>query len=146
MKMIVKSTVLGVFAAFCLQPLCSQNKVSYGYDSAGNRVSRTIDYPQKSSAAPSEEQPAAVYSEALSDIELKIYPNPTDGLLKVEIHNLPENTKAQIWLYSISGALIRTYKGVSDYVNIDISKQPSGIYLMKITAGNYQTEWKIIKK
>ena len=92
------------------------------------------------------ENPTAVYSEMLSDIELKIYPNPTDGLLKVEIYNLPEDQKAHILLYNLSGTLISSFNEVSDFVNVNISGQPAGIYLMKIVAGEYQTEWRIIKK
>jgi hypothetical protein len=127
--------------------LHSQNKVSYGYDAAGNRISRTIVMPSaKSAPAPDKEEQPAVHSEMLSDIQLKIYPNPTEGLLKVEIRNLPEGQKANIWLYDLSGRLISSFKDVSDYASINISGQPAGVYLLKIAAGEYRTEWKIIKK
>ena len=154
MKPVVKTILLGFFATLCLQTY-SQNKVSYGYDAAGNRVSRFIDLSSlRSASAPDEEeQPAAVYSEKLSDIEIKIYPNPTAGLLKVEIHNLPGDQTADILLYNLSGRLINSHKGVNEFVTVDISAQPPGTYLMKIVAGEttfggsqYQTEWKIIKK
>jgi hypothetical protein len=141
---------LGFFAIVCLQLLYSQDKVSYGYDAAGNRTSRTIIYAAPPSPAPAEPQedeaPPAVYSEMLSDIEIKIYPNPTDGLLKVEILNLPEKQTANIWLYNLSGKLITSFRRITDFANIDISEQPTGTYLMKIVAGKNQTEWKIIKK
>ena len=129
--------------------LFSQNTVSYGYDAAGNRTSRTIVIPPKQAPAlePQEEkQPAAVYTEVLSGIELKIYPNPTDGVLNVEIHNLPESQTADILLYNLSGKLIGSYKGIGESAIIDISAQVPGTYLMKIRAGDYETEWKIIKK
>ena len=128
--------------------LHSQNKVSYGYDKAGNRISRVIKFDQTRSATTSdeEEEQPIVYSEKLSDIELKIYPNPTEGLLTVKIYNLPENQTAHIWLYNLSGNLVTSFKDVSDEVSINLSNQPEGTYLMKIVAGEYQTEWKIIKK
>ena len=147
MKTIVQTILLVFFATVCLPLLHSQNTVSYGYDAAGNRISRVIEMNfLKSAPAPQEEQPVAVYSEMLSDIELKIYPNPTDGLLKVEIRNLPEDQTADIQIYNLSGKQISTHRGISDYTTIDISAQPQGIYLMKIVAGEYRTEWKIIKK
>jgi len=132
--------------------LYSQNNtVNYGYDAAGNRTFRTITLQPKPAPAPKdkeeEQQPSeVVYSEALSDIELKIYPNPTDGLLKVEIHNLPEGQTVDIMLYNLSGKLIKSFKGLNKFATIDLSAQPQGTYLMKIRAGEYQTEWKIIKK
>ena len=145
MKNIIQTTVLIFLATVCSQVLHSQRTISYGYDFAGNRVSRTIEV-NSLRAATQDEQPAAVYSEMLSDIELKIYPNPTDGLLKVEIHNLPAGQTANVQLYNLSGKLISSFKGIADYADIDISGQPSGTYLLRITAGEYQTEWKIIKK
>ena len=129
--------------------LHSQSTVSYGYDAAGNRTSRTIVFPlppPPKPAPPPQEVEPPVYSEVLSDIVLNIYPNPTAGLLKVEIHNLPEGQTANILLYNLSGGLISSHKEVSDFTTVDISSQPSGTYLMKIMAGEYQTEWKIIKQ
>jgi hypothetical protein len=121
-----------------------QDNVTYRYDAAGNRISRTIIIPSR--AASFDEEKPVVYSEIFSDIQLKIYPNPTNGLLKVEIYNLPEDQMAQIWIYAMSGQLIASFKDVSSTVNINISNQPAGMYLMKIVAGKFQTEWKIIKK
>ena len=123
-----------------------QDRVTYRYDAAGNRISRTIVISPRSAPVSIEDEQPVVYSELFSDIQLKIYPNPTDGLLKVEIYNLPEGQIAQIWLYAMSGQLIATFKDISSTVSVNISGQPAGIYLMKIVAGEYQTEWKIIKK
>lgn len=133
-----------LWMSFCPM-LHQQDKVTYRYDAAGNRISRTIVISSRAAEQPEEEQPV-IYSEKFSDIQLKIYPNPTDGRLKVELYNLPEGQTAQIWLYAMSGQLITSFKEVRSTVNVDISGQPAGIYLMKIVAGEYQTEWKIIKK
>ena len=122
-----------------------QDKVKYGYDAAGNRISRTIVLAPRSTPAPIEEKPV-VYTEVFSDIQVKIYPNPTDGRLKMEIFNLPEGQTANIWIFTMNGRLIRSFKDVSNMVNIDISGQPAGVYVMNIIAGEFRTEWKIIKK
>ena len=129
----------------CLYPLLhAQDKVKYAYDAAGNRISRTIVLAPRS--APIEEKQPTVHTEVFSDIQLKIYPNPTDGILKVEISNLPEGQKAEIWIYAMSGQLITSLKDVSSTASINISSQPAGIYVMNIVAGKHRTEWKIIKK
>ena len=125
--------------------LHSQNKVTYGYDAAGNRISRTIVLSPTSAPAPTVDEPV-VYTETFADIKLKIYPNPTNGLVKVEIYNLPKGQTANIRLYAMSGKLITTLKNVSDAASINLSGQPAGIYLMNIVAGDFRTEWKIIKK
>ena len=123
-----------------------QDTIAYRYDAAGNRISRTIVLSPISAQAPSEEKPPVVYSEVFADIQLKIYPNPTDGLVKVEIYNLPEGETAQIWVYAMSGQLLTSFKDVSKAVDINISGQPAGVYVMRIVSGKFRTEWKIIKK
>jgi len=145
MKTIIRTILLGFFATICLPLLHSQDRIRFGYDSAGNRISRTIEFDPLRSSSNEEEEPP-VYSEMLSNIELKIYPNPTDGLLKVEILNLPEDQTADILLYDLAGKLITSHRKAGDFTEINIGGQPAGIYLMKIVAGKYQTEWRIIKR
>ena len=123
-----------------------QDTIAYRYDAAGNRISRTLVLSTISAPAPPEEKPPVVYTEVFADIQLKIYPNPTDGLVKVEIGNLPEGETAEIRLYAMSGKLIMTIRDVSKAVDINIGDQPAGIYVMNIVAGKFRTEWKIIKK
>lgn len=132
--------------SFCSMLHAQQGKVTYRYDAAGNRISRTIVIASRSASVSTKKEQPIVYTEKISDIQLKIYPNPTDGRLKVEMYNLPEGQKAQIWIYAMSGKLITLIKNVSSTADINISSQPTGIYIMKIVAGKYRTEWKIIKK
>jgi hypothetical protein len=146
----IRTTLLGFFVLVCIQ-VHSQNRVTYGYDNAGNRVSRTITIAPLQPApalAPAQkgDPEGEVYSEVLSGIQIHIYPNPTDGLLKVEILNLPEGQPAELRLYNLSGRLLSTQQAVGETTPVDISDQPAGIYVLKITAGQYRTEWRIIKK
>ncbi len=127
------------------QLLHAQTTITYSYDAAGNRISRTIVLAPRTAPAQPEQQPV-VHTEKLADILLKIYPNPTDGKVKVELNNLPEGQKTQIGIYTMSGRLITTFKDVTNTFNVDISNQPAGIYLMRIEVGQYRTEWRIIKK
>jgi len=148
----LKNTILCLFFVSIFLMLNAQDKITFGYDAAGNRISRTIVFatPQPAPPAPAEdkdkEEKTVVHTEMLSKIELKIYPNPTEGLLKVEINNLPEDVKANIWLYDMSGRMINFFGDVADEISINISNQPAGIYLMRVVAGEQRTEWKIIKR
>jgi hypothetical protein len=127
----------------------TQDTIRFIYDDAGNRTNRTIviaTAPQMSSSSGEEEEEATSYSEILADLRINIYPNPTDGLIRVEIQNLPAGETAHISLYRLSGELVTTKRGVTSSTEIDITGQAAGIYLLKIIAGKEQTEWKIIKK
>ncbi len=120
--------------------------VSYGYDAAGNRISRVIVLAQLRVDEQEEILKEDVYSEVIRNMEIRIYPNPTNGLLKVELSNLPSGQQVNLFLFDLSGKLILEKSKVQEFTEIDISNHPAGNYILKIYIGEVNTEWKIIKK
>lgn len=86
------------------------------------------------------------YSERLREHSVKIYPNPTQGNLKVSISGLENSDKCHLDVYSIQGTQILAFDVNSDNANVDISNQPNGVYMLQITINGKSTTWKIIKK
>ncbi len=79
--------------------------------------------------------------EAITDFELKVYPNPTDSMIYFE-----SNTSAQILfsikLFSVSGELILMLENVN---SINIENLPSAMYLYEAQTQNEVIKGKIIK-
>ena len=127
-------------------------RIKYSYDETGNRKTREKSIEMrsmlkssigKSNLAVSDIQ---MYEDVISEMKIFIYPNPTQGMLKVDITGGEIPKDARIYLYNLQGALIRQLTGISETNEVDISSQPSGIYLMKIIFGKDQfSTWKIIK-
>ena len=133
--------------------LKAQNKISFAYDAAGNRVSRTIELP----ASPGEfgggggtaefREDENFFTESLAEKEIKIYPNPTRGQLRVEIlgyENLDKNSFIQV--LTSSGALLYKSTALSQTNDINLTDKPDGLYLMLITIAGERSTWKIIKQ
>jgi hypothetical protein len=137
---------MSLFTYCAVAGINAQSSVSYGYDAAGNRISRTIVFSQLRNAVLETQEETPVYSEVLKELEIRIYPNPTDGLLKVEILNMEEKQSATVSLYSLSGKLILSRDRISGSTELDISSHATGTYILRIFAGESRTEWKIIKK
>ena len=74
-----------------------------------------------------------------SSSNFKIYPNPTNNLVKIEIENYNGSFEAE--LYDFKGKLLETtnntYLSLADY--------PSGVYTLKVTYGNKVEQLKVIK-
>lgn len=138
---------------FCLSlllfPLLStaQSKIAYTYDAAGNRVKREIimQAPKAKAKRQTINTERQAFSDMLHEHSVKIYPNPTDGFLKVCISGLKGTDKCSLGIYTTQGAQIMTDDMRTDNFDIDISSQPTGIYLLRITINNSSTTWKIIK-
>ena len=76
--------------------------------------------------------------------QIRIYPNPTIGQVRVDIANLGE-TVANLQIYSLRGSLLQQVRLYGESANIDLGSQPHGIYLLKISIGKNTSVWKIIK-
>ncbi len=138
-------TIIFLISFLLFSVYVSGQHVSYGYDAAGNRISRVIvidplQAPEAAPAAP------PVYSEMLKQTEIRIYPNPTEGLLKVEIVGLDTEKNNRLMLYDMSGNLILNRDHIDSSTDLDISNRLPGTYILRIFAGEDKTEWKIIKK
>lgn len=77
---------------FLIQSTAFAQKISYAYDLAGNRISRTIILSAAPQKAPAEEQ-SEPFIEQFEQREIKIFPNPTKGILIVEVNG--GNTEEQ---------------------------------------------------
>lgn len=117
-------------------------KISYSYDSSGNRIKREIVLATKSMNQRSEN---TRYSEMLSERHVNIYPNPTRGVLKLDITGKDNMDEAIIQIFSVSGQQILSVIASDFPMELDISSQPDGIYILHIRIGSDESSWKIIK-
>ncbi|GHU71828.1 hypothetical protein FACS189413_14040 [Bacteroidia bacterium] len=129
-----------------ISDLPAQDSVSFTYDLAGNRISRIIVFDTSYAPAMHDDDEATAYTEVLSEITIHIYPNPTEGLLRINIENAPSGETVQIAVFDSSGQLVLKKERQPAITEIDLGGQPAGIYLLKIQTGEKATEWKIIKK
>lgn len=71
-----------------------------------------------------------------SEMQVSIYPNPTSGLVRIEVKN-GDYSGGEV--YSMQGTRVTTF----DSDEVDMSSQPSGVYLLRINGSNKM--YKIIK-
>ncbi|GAA5042252.1 hypothetical protein GCM10011506_44450 [Marivirga lumbricoides] len=88
-----------------------------------------------------------VIGETFTEILLvKIYPNPTRGNLKLEIE-LSKETEVGISVYNMGGILMTTKElnGQSIKETLDLNRFSSGMYIVRVIAGNQVEMRKVIK-
>ncbi|OFX17377.1 MAG: hypothetical protein A2033_15195 [Bacteroidetes bacterium GWA2_31_9] len=62
---------------------------------------------------------------------IRIYPNPTNGTLVIE-----NAKKFDVKIYNIIGDCVLSFKNNSDIYKVDVSKIPTGNYILQINSGN----------
>ncbi len=128
-------------------------QTTYQYDENGNRTSRIINMGKELETTTNfndslqwEPELAKPLQETLGEATVKIYPNPTQGLLILESQGFALDEVPEYEVYTLSGSLLMIVEATENHQQIDLSNEPSGIYLLRIKSGALQREWKIIKQ
>lgn len=135
--------------------------VSYGYV-GGNRTNRIIVFPptppgtnarltsdttaQDTTAITQLTETGKIYIEVFEKRNISIYPNPTKGVLAVEISNAGDINNISLQLYDLQGKQIyneANFKGKSE---INFINSPAGAYALKIIIEGKEIVWNIIKQ
>lgn len=133
--------LLAMLAVFSCTDSYAQ-RIEYSYDASGNRISRKKEIVLTKSAV----IPATIFTEELAERTIKIYPNPTEGHLKVEISDFDKCQSVSLSIYNIQGQLVLKRRMESSVCDLDISGRPNGLYVLQINIDGENTSWKIIKK
>lgn len=152
----------------------SGQTVQFDYDSNGNRTSRSIliaeEVQSRSVSFPvnpeslspkfidnktkgannkdSENAKSTELEEIISEdsqIKTLIFPNPTKGLLKIEISNLPTDSKNEMRLYDMNGIELIVQKNLESFSELDINHLKDGLYILRIRINSQLFDFKIIK-
>ena len=125
--------------------------ISYAYDNAGNRISRTIVLSTSSQGVKKAQDPIPV-EDQLGERKIIVYPNPTKGELAVEITGGNEKPVSEggdeirIILYSAEGTQLQSTPAITGKTPVNLSTYPTGWYILRVLAGEKATEFKIIKQ
>lgn len=145
MKQYLYFSIVSLFLLMASLAGNAQTTYSFTYDASGNRLSRII--PLKSAHIVNQDTLAnkqKTFEDLIGNRPVKIYPNPTKGLLKVEIP-LTEEASATIGIFTLQGALVKKQNVSGTFTEIDLNDQPTGMYILRISIGELSSEWKIIK-
>jgi YD repeat-containing protein len=138
----IKNLLLGLL--LCTAISLPAQTVTYQYDNAGNRIARVINLSSSAELRSSEETTAL--EDIIAEQSIKIYPNPTQGMLAVEIVHFNKDLQTDFLLTDLSGKSIDRQRAASGYLTFNLSNRPSGIYLLRMSINGETTTWKIIKE
>ncbi len=133
--------------------------IQYTYDASGNRTERIIDLGGKGSGISSNDKEISkepviedtinkkiIKDETFPEQQVRIYPNPTQGIISLEIPSDEENNEPiQIIVLDINGKVLMNKLNEALMTKVDLSRQPDGIYILKLKKGIKTSQWKIIK-
>jgi len=125
----------------------SAQTVSYTYDNAGNRTERVVSLTTvKNPVNPPIMKSTTSIEDIIAGKAIVVYPNPTKGILNVEIKDYTDQMQADYRIVDMSGKTIFSKKAINGYQTFDLSRQAAGIYLLQIRINGESVIWKIVKE
>lgn len=127
----------------CAGGLHAQIIHEYDYDACGNRIRRRV-ITLKAENAPGFAEGRECDTAALDDGDVRLYPNPTRGVVVFE----PADGAAiaKYCLSDANGRLIETEKAPVSSLRLDLSGRPPGVYLLEVLLEGGRKYYKIIKQ
>lgn len=142
--------ILLIVAMLCAAvSLKAQNAtVHFNYDANGNRTMRYLTFQKveengKSTDADNEALPSAI--DFIASSQVSLYPNPTYGKFTVALTGLCEE-RINATLSTATGTVIQQGKLTSLQSTFDLSGQPAGVYLLRLSTDKETHVWKIVKR
>ena len=124
------------------------DSVGFQYDDHGNRIKRWIisgaSHIKKN--ADGDQQEGEEEKKSLNERSIKIYPNPTQGDLNVDVTNIKEGDALNATVYDLNGKVLYASPIKEGSNPVNFSNAPGGVYIMRITNGSEHLEYKIIRE
>lgn len=136
-----------LLAVFALH--CGAQTVSYTYDQAGNRTSRTtitLPPPPQNAKQHTEATDSVVVKDMIGERTITVFPNPTKGALGINIAGENYEDNMNITLFNGQGQLLINIKATIGLNSVDLTRYPAGWYILQLQTGTTKKEYKIIKQ
>ncbi|MCL2597622.1 MAG: T9SS type A sorting domain-containing protein [Paludibacter sp.] len=153
-----------IFFCFAMVQMHSQTgtTVNFDYDDAGNCIVKYKTIVIYSPPAPSDDndgqqsdsisaadgltQAPVQIEDFVGGIEILIYPNPTRGILYIEIQNNHKQTPVTYVLTQSNGRHLLGGTSTNNPLVLNLSSFSSGVYLLRLSINEKTETYKIIKQ
>ncbi len=141
----------GISAPVSATAQSGKARISFDYNESGERISRKVIYldtQEKTQIKEQKEEVRAAVTDVFSNKEVKIYPNPTRGILNIAISGMTgdETGSFHYQIYNNAGQLTFETDTFEAKTLLDFSRYPAGIYIVRISFNGNHKEYKIIKQ
>lgn len=120
-------------------------KIAFAYDEAGNRIKRELVLTQKSNAPGHSAGVNTNFYDSIGDKSVTLSSDGSGNIL-ISISDFDVEDMGRIIVYTLSGIHVLDQNITDSAVSIDLSSNPSGVYVLSVIVNENQTTWKITKK
>lgn len=133
-----KHTLL--FALFIFTSSVCAQSVSFTYDAAGNRISRSITVNRVRERITNDLIETAA---DMTEERVRLTVDSGSGIMTVDVIGYHDEDKGSVSLFSLSGYHVRDVAIRSSRTQTDLSGLASGVYVVRVTLNGKEETWKV---
>lgn len=137
----MKKVIILLLVTVMLPATVSAQSITYVYDAAGNRISRSLATKNQ---APRKALTDYDTSE-MTILSISVGPNPTNGLLNIRLSQWDDAYSCHLLLSDLSGRIVIEQNMDSPVATLNLSSYSNGYYLLLVEVNGEQQFYKIIK-
>ena len=148
MKTRFTKILLTLFIIFSIVPCLAQQRstVTFNYDANGNRIIRQIEIGGNKGGTDNSADIVSPSIDTFETVSIALYPNPTNGQFSIVIHGDKENANLLAIITTMTGEVIVEKNNCVNSEHFDLTQQPAGVYLLRLTVGQESHVWRVIKR
>lgn len=123
--------LMGLLCLVSSEKLFSQRCFVMSYDKNGNRINFAITDCLGSLRGVEKSDKGENFSSNDQE-DLSVYPNPNNGIFRIELKNEKKEDLLQMRVYDVRGTLVKS-ESFTEVIDVDISDFASGTYILRIT-------------
>lgn len=138
--------ILGVTCLLLHASAGFSQRVELQYDAAGNRVLRQIVLSAALKDATADSSWKQDLKEETGSGQIRILPNPTKGIIEIQYSNGDGVIAMKVKVISANGTVIYDKRIVENSIQIDLSGQPDGNYILWMEHNSKVMQYKVVKR
>ena len=122
----------------------AQTVYTFGHDKGGNIIQRSCT--SKVIKAQRAFLHDSTSIDSSGNIKITVAPNPTKGLVMVQMENIKSFSTCTWQLFDYSGKIVLNGVSENNPFQFDLTSEPVGIYILKTTTSDIVKSFKIVKE
>ena len=130
-------------ACWMTTTLSRAQSVTYGYDAAGNRISRTISVSHVKERGFTTDAESPSSTDSLTGRVNVTVDNSAQSVV-VQVNGLKSTDRCSVSLYSVSGQHLHTIAPAAPRTVVSLIPYPAGVYIIHVTLNGIKDSWKVL--
>jgi len=137
--------IILTFSLLSVLTIKGQQQLSFAYDDAGNRISRTIVVGAYNPSVDVQHESSRIYVETLGGIALKLRSGIEKAGFTIDVGDYSSSLSGEYSILDKEGTLLAKEELSKETTLVELEELPPGSYTFNILLNGHPSRWEVLK-